>query len=134
MHRLARSNQFFNHRFFSKVTFARKNTVKQQPIARQILRDTLSSKEVLFYPNASSPLLKKTKDLHPKDADQTKISQDVQYNRLFDFLWRKIIVHLLPKGYPESVHAKYLTYVKWQTLQYISGSMSGGMNVYSSNV
>eukprot|EP00667_Euglena_gracilis_P016839 EG_transcript_17665 len=41
------------------------------------------------------------------------------------FLWQSALLHLLPRGYPDSVVGNYLGYVSWHGLQSVSGCAGG---------
>jgi hypothetical protein len=100
-----------------------------KPFARQVMHESQFTKEAFYYQQKDGKLIKEKKTIFSQDHEQDIIKDQQQYNKFSDLIWRKIIVHLLPKGFPDSVHPNYLTYVKWQTLQYIAGSMSGVLSM-----
>jgi len=56
-----------------------------------------------------------------------------QFNKesLRDWIWNHALIYLLPNKYPDSVKSNYLEFCKWQSLQYIVGSMGGVLSMQS---
>ncbi len=124
MQRVWRQRHVQQIRLFSKVP---RLCDKKQPFARQQLHETQFTKEELYFAN-NSLFHREKKNVQPPDVENTQ-TQSYQNKAATNFIWQKIIVHLLPKGFPDAVHKNYLSYVKWQTLQYIVGSMSGVLSM-----
>lgn len=52
-------------------------------------------------------------------------------NESLSKLINKILIHFVPKGYPDSVTHNYLSYCKWSAMMYVFGSMCGVLSTQS---
>ncbi|KAL0480151.1 RUS1 [Acrasis kona] len=97
------------------------------PYAKQSLHQTQFNKESIYL-KKDEELVKTTNIINANQQSSTKTATWSK-NSTREFLYKKIFIHLLPKGYPDAVHQNYMSYVKWQSLVYVASSMGGVLSM-----
>jgi hypothetical protein len=119
----------------SFIRFYSQQQLKQQ-FATQQLHSTHFTKQIVYQTTTTTTISSETgSQLETRVEQVTKQDGEEQSqlqqhaSPLYQFLYNHCIVHLLPQKYPQSVRSNYLTFCKWQSLQYVVSSMGGVLSM-----